>query len=73
MFGFITGPKVMDPSKRGALANAAYKKGVDAINKYIEMGNDGLGMQVCSSRGPLMLRRPSLESMSTHHVMYPFL
>ena len=26
-----------------ALALAAYKKGTRAINKYIEIGNDGLG------------------------------
>jgi len=43
-FGF-GGGKAMDPSKRTQLAQAAYKKGVQAINKYIEIGNDGLGMQ----------------------------
>ena len=25
-------------------AQAAYKKGVSAFNKYIEIGNDGLGL-----------------------------
>ena len=44
-FGF-GGAKVMDPAKRGDLATAAYKKGVIAINKYIEIGNDGIGLQV---------------------------
>jgi len=43
-FGF-GGPKVMDPSKRTQLAQAAYTKGVQAINKYIEIGNDGIGLQ----------------------------
>jgi len=38
------GNKVMDPSKRTQLAQAAYAKGVQAINKYIDIGNDGLGM-----------------------------
>ena len=27
-----------------ALAKAAYKKGTIAFNKYIEIGNDGLGL-----------------------------
>mmetsp|Transcript_73338 Transcript_73338/g.122494 ORF Transcript_73338/g.122494 Transcript_73338/m.122494 type:complete len:223 (-) Transcript_73338:427-1095(-) len=45
MFSFITGPKKMDESKRITLANAAYTKGVSAINTYIDLGNDGLGMQ----------------------------
>jgi len=43
-FGF-GGPKTMDPSKRQQLAQAAYTKGVQAINKYIEIGNDGIGLQ----------------------------
>jgi len=43
-FGF-GGTKTMDPSKRTQLAQAAYKKGVQAINKYIEIGNDGMGLQ----------------------------
>ncbi|KAL1510466.1 hypothetical protein AB1Y20_006772 [Prymnesium parvum] len=43
-FGF-GGPKVMDPSKRAQLAQAAYAKGVQAINKYLEIGNDGIGLQ----------------------------
>ena len=40
------GNKVMDPSKRKQLAQAAYTKGVQAINKYIEIGNDGIGVSV---------------------------
>lgn len=40
--------KVMDPSKRQQLAQAAYAKGVQAINQYIEIGNDGIGLQVCN-------------------------
>jgi len=43
-FGF-GGKKKIDESKRKDLAVAAYKKGVAAINKYIEIGNDGLGLQ----------------------------
>jgi len=44
--GFLGfGAKSVDPAKRTALANAAYKKGVQAINKYIEVGNDGMGLQ----------------------------
>lgn len=39
------GKKTMDPTKRTQLAQAAYKKGVQALNKYIEIGNDGLGLQ----------------------------
>lgn len=34
----------MDESKRGDLAVVAYKKGVAAYNKYIEIGNDGIGI-----------------------------
>lgn len=48
--GFLGfGAKTMDPNKRGLLAQAAYKKGVQAINKYIEIGNDGLGLQVIAA------------------------
>jgi len=43
-FGF-GGQKKIDESKRKQLASAAYQKGVAAINKYIEIGNDGLGLQ----------------------------
>jgi len=39
------GTKTMDENNRRALAQAAYKKGVIAINKYIEIGNDGMGLQ----------------------------
>jgi len=44
LFSFITGGKTMDNSQRTALAQAAYKKGVSAFNKYIELGNDGIGV-----------------------------
>mmetsp|Transcript_12230 Transcript_12230/g.40563 ORF Transcript_12230/g.40563 Transcript_12230/m.40563 type:complete len:220 (+) Transcript_12230:37-696(+) len=42
-FGF-GGPKAMDDGKRRKIAQDAYAKGKDAINKYIELGNDGLGL-----------------------------
>jgi len=42
-FGF-GGAKAMDESKRKQIATAAHQKGVAAINKYIELGNDGLGI-----------------------------
>jgi len=45
LFGFIGGPKKIDDVKRKQIAQAAYTKGVDAINKFIELGNDGLGLQ----------------------------
>jgi hypothetical protein len=45
LFGFISGPKKLEEAKRSQIASAAYTKGVDAINKYIELGNDGLGLQ----------------------------
>ena len=53
-FGF-GGNKVMDPSKRQQLAQVAYTKGVQAINKYIEIGNDGIGLQVRFPRPPSLL------------------
>lgn len=34
----------MDEVKRKQTAEVAYQKGVKAINKYIELGNDGLGL-----------------------------
>ena len=43
-FGFLGGKKTLDPAQRSQLAAAAYKKGVRAFNKYIEIGNDGLGL-----------------------------
>jgi len=43
-FGFFAGSKKLDDSKRLAIAQAAYKSGVSAINKYIEVGNDNLGL-----------------------------
>lgn len=42
-FGF-GGNKAMDEVKRKQTAEVAYQKGVKAINKYIELGNDGLGL-----------------------------
>eukprot|EP00967_Tisochrysis_lutea_P156924 scaffold317330_cov32-Tisochrysis_lutea.AAC.2 len=42
-FGF-GGGKSMDEGKRKQIANKAYQNGVDAINKYITLGNDGLGL-----------------------------
>merc|ERR1712032_6686 len=44
-FGFLGGNKKIDAGKRTEIANAAYKKGVSAINKYIELGNENLGLQ----------------------------
>ena len=35
---------VGDDGKRRKIAQDAYAKGKDAINKYIELGNDGLGL-----------------------------
>ena len=43
-FGIFGGKKSLDETSRMALAKAAYKKGVIAFNKYIEIGNDGLGL-----------------------------
>jgi len=43
-FGFLGGGKTLDPAKRSELAVISYKKGVAAINKYILIGNDGLGL-----------------------------
>ena len=34
----------LQPGERKALAQAAYKKGTSAFNKYILIGNDGLGL-----------------------------
>jgi len=45
LFSFLGGKKQMDEASRVQLAQAAYKKGVLAFNKYIEIGNDGLGLQ----------------------------
>lgn len=42
-FGF-GGPKKLADADRRNLAEKAYAKGVKAINTYIELGNDGLGM-----------------------------
>ena len=39
------GPKKIEESKRKELALKSYLKGVAAINQYIEIGNDGLGLQ----------------------------
>jgi len=44
IFGFFGAKKSMDDNSRKALALAAYKKGTRAFNKYIEIGNDGLGL-----------------------------
>ena len=33
-----------EDGKRRKIAQDAYAKGKDAINKYIELGNDGLGL-----------------------------
>jgi len=44
IFGFFGAQKTMDDKSRSALALAAYKKGKNAFNKYIEIGNDGLGI-----------------------------
>jgi len=43
-FGVFGGTKSLSDDQRKALAIAAYKKGVSAFNKYIEIGNDGLGL-----------------------------
>ena len=44
IFGMIGGKKKLDDKSRVALAAAAYKKGTKAFNKYIEIGNDNLGL-----------------------------
>ena len=44
LFSFLGGKKTMDEGSRSKLAQDAYKKGVLAFNKYIEIGNDGLGI-----------------------------
>ena len=46
LLGFFSGPKKLDENKRKQLAQAAYASGKTAINKYIELGNDSLGMQL---------------------------
>jgi hypothetical protein len=43
------GSKKIDESKRQQLAQAAYQKGTAAINKFIEIGNDGMGLQVAAT------------------------
>ena len=44
--GFLGfGEKKLDESQRAQLAKAAYAKGISAIDKFIMIGNDGLGMQ----------------------------
>ena len=43
-FGAFGGTKQLDDGARMKLALAAYKKGTNAFNKYIEIGNDGLGL-----------------------------
>ena len=43
------GSKKIDESKRQQLAQAAYQKGTAAINKFIEIGNDGMGLQVATT------------------------
>lgn len=45
LFGFLGGAKKLEDGKRKEIAQAAYKKGVTAINNYIEIGNDSLGLQ----------------------------
>jgi hypothetical protein len=41
---FLGGKKTMDPAQRQKLAQLAFLKGQAAFNKYIEIGNDGLGL-----------------------------
>ena len=41
---FLGGQKTLDEGSRQKLAQAAYKKGTSAFNKYILIGNDGLGL-----------------------------
>ena len=41
---FLGGKKSLDEGSRTKLAQAAYKKGASAFNKYIMIGNDGLGL-----------------------------
>jgi len=43
-FGVFGMQKSLSDDQRKALAIAAYKKGVSAFNKYVEIGNDGLGL-----------------------------
>lgn len=42
------GPPPEQEGKRQQLATAAYQKGVKAFNKFIAIGNDGMGLQVRS-------------------------
>lgn len=42
--GFFGGKKKIDETTRMKLALASYKKGTNAFNKYIEIGNDNLGL-----------------------------
>jgi len=44
LFSFLAGKKTMEEGQRQALAQAAYKKGVLAFNKYLTISNDGLGL-----------------------------
>jgi len=41
---FMGGKKSLDEASRQKLAQAAYKKGTSAFNKFILIGNDGLGL-----------------------------
>ena len=43
-FGAFGATKQLDEGSRTKLALAAYKKGTNAFNKYIEIGNDNLGL-----------------------------
>ena len=44
LFSFLGGKKKIDEKTRMALAIAAYKKGTVAFNRYIEIGNDNIGI-----------------------------
>jgi len=44
LLGIFGAKKTLDEGSRKKLAEAAYKKGVGAFNKYILISNDGLGM-----------------------------
>ena len=44
IFSFLGGSKKIDEGSRIKLSVAAYKKGTIAFNKFIEIGNDNLGL-----------------------------
>ena len=66
-FGFGGGKKI-EGKVRTAMAVDAYKKGVRAINKYIEIGNAGQGLQARPAPAP---RRPPARALPRDPALSP--